>query len=485
LNGKRAMLRPRIVPAALAATAALLLVHAAISGCDHDEIEHLHAAWLVSQGERPFVDFHEIHHPTAYYLFAPLARATFGSPRALVFAARAVDLGVLALALLAFAAIARRTVATRAAWAPLLLLGCFFFVRNSMEVRNDPWMNALCLAGLWLWTGHVRDGSMRKACLAGLAFGCAIVFLQKAVAFAGLVAIGTALAMLHDRAAWRRTAVGAAAALGCAALPLLAAVAFVHREGYLRDLVYWCYSFTRHLYLQTAHRESLSALSAVGIAVLEDPVLWLGGIAGIAFAIRRSAVETTIAAVVAVGLLAGFFASRFPFGHNLLPVEACLAILAVPVVDAAVSSIRLRAAAAALVLAMVAKTAAMSTFYSEVPDAPAVQEAMLALSRAEDPIAAPPPYHPIFRRDAFYFWAVPGLFVPAYLQQCAREWCPEGKAAADARAWEIAPPVVVFAPPGEPTWVPWGFPAHLGEYTRVADGLFVRRAPAALSRTRG
>jgi hypothetical protein len=478
------MLAPRVVRLCIALTFALFAVHAWRSGCDHDEIEHLHAAWLVSQGERPFVDFHEIHHPTAFYVFAPLARATSGSPRKLVFAARAADLAVLALALLAFAGIARRTVATRAAWAPLLLLGCFFFVRNSMEVRNDPWTNALCLFGLWLWTGHVRDGSIRKACLAGLAFGCAIVFLQKAVAFAGLVAIGTVAAMLHDRSAWRRTAVGAAAALGCAALPLLAAVAFVRREGYLRDLVYWCYSFTRYLYLQTAHREALSALSALGIAVLEDPVLWLAGIAGIALAVRRRAVETTIAAVVAIGLVALFFASRFPYGHYLLPVQACLAVLAVPVIEAALSSPRLRGAAAALLLVMVAKTALWSTFYSEVPDASAVREAMLVLSRPEDPIAAPPPYHPIFRRDAFYFWAVPGLFVPAYLQQCAREWCPEGKAAADARAWELAPPVVVFAPPGEPTWVPWGFPAHLGEYTQIARGLFVRSAPAALSRTR-
>src|SRR3954465_12505184 len=116
------MLAPTVVRLCIALTFLFFAVPAFRSGCDHDEIEHLHAAWLVSQGERPFVDFHEIHHPTAYYVFAPLARATAGSPRKLVFAARAADLAVLALALLAFAGIARRTVATRAAWAPLLLL---------------------------------------------------------------------------------------------------------------------------------------------------------------------------------------------------------------------------------------------------------------------------------------------------------------------------------------------------------------------------
>ena len=43
---------------------AALAIHCAISSCDHDEIEHLHAAWLVVDGQRPFVDFLEQHPPT-------------------------------------------------------------------------------------------------------------------------------------------------------------------------------------------------------------------------------------------------------------------------------------------------------------------------------------------------------------------------------------------------------------------------------------
>ena len=43
------MLHPRIVPAALAATAARVLVDAALSGGAHDEIQHQQAAWLVTR----------------------------------------------------------------------------------------------------------------------------------------------------------------------------------------------------------------------------------------------------------------------------------------------------------------------------------------------------------------------------------------------------------------------------------------------------
>src|SRR6202521_5088871 len=132
------MVGARLVHAGLAATFGLLLVHAAISGCDHDEIVHLHVAWLVSNGERPYVDFLEQHHPPAAYLLAPLAHALEGYPRALVFAARSLDLLVLGGTLLAFSAMARRLVRDpRVAWPPLLLAGCFLFLRNSMEVRPD------------------------------------------------------------------------------------------------------------------------------------------------------------------------------------------------------------------------------------------------------------------------------------------------------------------------------------------------------------
>ena len=36
-----------------------------------DEFEHLHASWLISQGQKPYVDFFEHHTPLFYYLGAP------------------------------------------------------------------------------------------------------------------------------------------------------------------------------------------------------------------------------------------------------------------------------------------------------------------------------------------------------------------------------------------------------------------------------
>ena len=37
-----------------------------------DDLEHIHASWLVWQGYIPYTDFFEHHHPLTWYIFAPL-----------------------------------------------------------------------------------------------------------------------------------------------------------------------------------------------------------------------------------------------------------------------------------------------------------------------------------------------------------------------------------------------------------------------------
>jgi hypothetical protein len=262
------MLRPRIVHALLAATAAAIVLHAAISGCDHDEVEHLHAAWLVSQGERPFVDFLEQHHPATWYLLAPLARALEERPRAFAFAARCLDLGLIGLTIAAFTAMARRLLRDRsAAWPPLLLAGCFLFLRESMEVRPDPWMAALAAVALWQWTGFLRGGGLASAALAGLALGGSIVFLQKAVAFAALLALGTVFVAGRD---FFRTLKGGAVLTVCAAVPV--GILALHARPAFREFWFWNYTFNRYYYLQTTFPRP-SAWETLGKAVFEDLAL--------------------------------------------------------------------------------------------------------------------------------------------------------------------------------------------------------------------
>jgi 4-amino-4-deoxy-L-arabinose transferase-like glycosyltransferase len=465
------MVRPRIVYWGLGIGFALLVVHAAHSGCDHDEIVYLHGSWLVSQGQKPFRDFMEHHYPTLLYLLAPSANLLEGSPRALLVAARLLNLALLAVLLGVFVSMLRPLLRTpQAAWASLLLLGCFFFDRNSMEVRPDPWMNVLCFIGLWQWVVYLRrHGRLRQAALAGLCFGTAIAFLPKALFFLGLVGLGTALA-LKGRARWTHAARGGAALLGAALLPVGALALAIWRSGIWTDFLFWCHTFTRFLYLDT-HFPGQSALGTLFESFGESPLLWIGGLLGVALAARlawqrRVDPEVAIAAVVTVGFLAALFRSRWPFSHNLLLVQPLLALLTAVVLDG-IASARLRAAVGVFLVLMLVKVYVLCFVYTEAPGSEVVQRRLLAESAPGTPLAVAPPYNPIFRPNAFFFWYNPESFVAAYLDWCRLHGVPPRKVDDDRRAWRDRPPAFVYLPEDEPTWAPFEFAQHRSAYVET------------------
>ena len=305
----------RTVLAAVLLALALLFVHAAISGCDHDEVQHLHGAFLVARGEAPFRDFLEQRHPLIYYGLAPMTRAFDGSPRALVFAVRAVDLVLLTSLLFVFLRLARPHLRDpRALWPLLVPLGSFFFLRNSMEVRPDPWMAFLCLVALWQWAAYLRGGGLRRAAVAGFCVGLAVAVLQKAVAFAGLLVVGSIPFALAGRERMDRALRGGAIAVAGALLPVGALALAMRHAGLWDDFVFWNYPFNRFYYLAT-HFDGPSAAAVLGVAIAEGPLLWLGGLAGLWIAARRyrnlaDEPELSLAAAVVAGILVSVAMSR-------------------------------------------------------------------------------------------------------------------------------------------------------------------------------
>jgi hypothetical protein len=474
----------KTVLAAAAAALALLFVHAALSGCDHDEVQHLHGAFLVSQGKLPFRDFLEQRHPVVYYALAPAARLFDGSPRALVFAVRALNLVFLVAAIAVFLRLCRPYLRdARAAWPVLVPLGCFWLARNSMEVRPDPWMALLCVVALWQWAAYLRDGRLRRAAVAGLCVGLAVAVLQKAVAFAGLLALGTVPVAIGARERLLRAARGGAVAVGAAFVPLALLALALRRAGVWDEFLFWNYPFNRFYYLATQF-DGPSAAAVLGVSVVEDPLLWVGGFAGLWLAVRRfrdlaERPEIALAAAVVIGILASVAVSRWPFSHNLLLMQPALALLAVAAMEE-LRAPRWRAAAGVLIVLLVAKVGVLCFTYDEGHGNYRVQERILAMTAPSDPVAAPPPYHPIFRRDSFFFWYVPVNNAQAYAELCRQRPCPPGKLEHDRAAWREDPPAVVYLPSDEPTWAAVGFEAHRAEYAETdVPGLWRRIARTA------
>ncbi len=161
---------------------ALTLALALFRFLDSDELEHVHATWLVLQGQVPFRDFFEHHHPLTWFVLAPLLAITGETAGAILVFRLVFFLLTLAIARvtyqMALECAASRTVARLAA---LLLLSMTTFVGVAIEIRPDVPQILFSMLSVLYALRTVRTGSGRDALRAGAAAAVAILFLQKAL----------------------------------------------------------------------------------------------------------------------------------------------------------------------------------------------------------------------------------------------------------------------------------------------------------------
>lgn len=164
---------------------------------DHDEVEHLHSAWLVGQGQIPFRDFWQHHSPMMYVLFAPLVKAGI-DPIYIPLLAKTVVLALMAgLAVLCWF-MARfiwgadaRAKTYGLLWIALLPLAEFF------TPRPDAVATALVFAGLFVLV-HPGRYTVLRYLVAGFLQGLGLSFSPKLY----LVLLAPVIASLrHSR--WR------------------------------------------------------------------------------------------------------------------------------------------------------------------------------------------------------------------------------------------------------------------------------------------
>src|SRR5262245_20342691 len=175
--GTRGMMRlvmRRLAPGVLAAAlvlAVVLRIGVVLNRrIDPDESQHLHVAWLTTQGQVPYRDFWEHHLPFFHYAMAPLTVWLTDRPE-VYFAARAVMVALAGVAVVLTWRLARRLSADGAIWAVMVLLFLPQFAETSTETRPDVPALVAYLAGLlalvrwreagqpwWLWVAGAWQG---------------------------------------------------------------------------------------------------------------------------------------------------------------------------------------------------------------------------------------------------------------------------------------------------------------------------------------
>jgi hypothetical protein len=255
------MLKKRWLWIPAAAAAAIYLAWTVRYSLMSDEIEHLHAAWLISQGLLPFRDFWEHHSPLLWVVLAPILRVLPETGDILYLARAGCFLFSGALLYLVWAV-------SKLLWkeeADPGVTALFFFsgavLAQHSFIRPDPFMLFFIFASLYLLIRAFNGGELRYFLYSGFCMAFAFSFSPKWIAALPLIPVAIALSR-PGWAAWLRMNLlcGAGFALGLA--PLLA---YLFGNGIAGEFTRWVFQFNKKEILFMGYwHPTLLALAAAG-----------------------------------------------------------------------------------------------------------------------------------------------------------------------------------------------------------------------------
>lgn len=163
-----------------------------------DELEHLHATYLVSLGKLPYRDFFEHHHPLLWYLAMPFFRVTTQTYLLLI-SVKVISIGV-GLINLYILFILTGKFSSKHLFQVLAIVvagSSVPFLLNGMEYRPDNVMLTNILLSFLFLINYFESKKMKSLFLCGFFLAVAFLFLQKAIffIFAANISILTAAAI--------------------------------------------------------------------------------------------------------------------------------------------------------------------------------------------------------------------------------------------------------------------------------------------------
>ncbi|MFH1811577.1 MAG: hypothetical protein ABIJ09_22750 [Pseudomonadota bacterium] len=298
-----------------------------------DELEHLHVAWSIAQGEVMYRDFFEHHGPLYGHLLAPLAQA-LPEARTLILSVRALSLVLL---LLSLGLVYRLGVgmsglegpwARASAWlAVALLLQESFVARMAMEARPDVIMWPLALSSVLLLIRAADRQRWPLMLAAGALMGGALLATPRAL-FLGIGVVAFHLVRIaSSKPGERGQAVARMAAYGAgSALPPLAVAGIYAAFGMLHEFVH--YNLTYNL----TYKVKIWPWIYLWESATSNPEFWFLGLAGLGLLLvdeRRRSLGTAEQALSIFSLtgLIGMFVIHHPARQYFLVSNPWLAIV--------------------------------------------------------------------------------------------------------------------------------------------------------------
>lgn len=158
-----------------------------------DNVEHLHATWLVAYGKVPYRDFFQHHNPLMWYIFAPIVRFCTNT-LTLLDIAHALGIGGGIVTFWIVYKICRRffNASFISALTALLVLCPPYYYIICFNYNPDTFMALFYACGLYFLFSYWQKGGLYSLCLSFESFFISFLFTQKiliACAVLGLLSL--------------------------------------------------------------------------------------------------------------------------------------------------------------------------------------------------------------------------------------------------------------------------------------------------------
>lgn len=413
-----------------------------------DEFEHVHASWLILQGETPFRDFFEHHHPLLWYFLLPIVKLWpegFG----VMFAARALMFLFFAGCAWLLVRIGTRLFGPLTGlWSGAIWVSFATVQPSGYEVRPDIVMVFFLLLAFRL----ALEGRSRPSFLAGLSLSLAFLTLQKAVLFVPALLLIPLLEVCGRRkGAFARIGWTTVGGLG----PIALAAGFLVATDSASDWWDWCVRFNRTApplagvwwqrgFIPLLH--SFYYVNTFAFVTMAAGVVWIVA--------RGNREQRVLALGGSILLVASLMTVRRWYHQYSVPVFTLPAVVSAVGIVACIGHLRHRWVAGMTVGLLVALLSWQNRpriwkelGYLQIQhEQQALFRTVLSNTSPEDLVFQGYPTFNVYRRDASLIWFLPfdlgkraesaGLMAPWSFREMVREKCPAYVSIGSARSYK-------------------------------------------------
>ena len=359
---------------------------------DTDELQHLHAAWCVSQGQLIYRDFFEHHGPLLPLILAHAVSRIASPIHALSFSRGFMLLGW-AFLIGITCRMAEQSWKNGSRWILLFLFSFSTFSIKALELRPDVPAACFLMIALWILS---RPLDVQRAFILGACAALGTLFTPKIIyPLAGAV---LAAAWLFRRETGRKQAGHAAAAALGLLLPWGITVFYFWTKGGLRPLYQCFWVFNAHF------RGTFSVFPFLMDSLRQNPMLWLLAAVGFVMAPGSCVLRGAL-----VGWGFGLWRLPVVYPQYYLFAAPALAYLAAAACETLLPKLKAGTPRTAAVLVIVAGL--LPGFAAQIRDfrvsnQPQVEEIRCVMERTspQDKVFDVWTGIPVYRPHAWYFW---------------------------------------------------------------------------------